>query len=161
VTDAPMACAVDSFPGGSTSSALIAITADDYNSFEGLLKNIQTAYSNGDLAKLHGFATPEMLGHFSEQLSSNSSRGVENKVEAVKIEQGDLSEVWSEAGLDYATSAMRFSMIDRPSRRDGRVKQFRHNRLGVILGLPLLKSRFPAFLGGFSRPCWRSLWPSL
>jgi predicted lipid-binding transport protein (Tim44 family) len=53
-----------------------------------------------------------MLGYFSEQLSANASRGVENKVEAVKLEQGDLSEAWSEAGLDYATVAMRFSMID-------------------------------------------------
>ena len=53
-----------------------------------------------------------MLGYFSEELSANASRGVENKVEAVKLEQGDLSEAWSEAGLDYATVAMRFSMID-------------------------------------------------
>ena len=30
----------------------------------------------------------------------------------VKLEQGDLSEAWSEAGLDYATVAMRFSMTD-------------------------------------------------
>ena len=56
--------------------------------------------------------TPEMLGYFSEELSANASRGVENKIEAVKLEQGDLSEAWSEAGLDYATVAMRFSMTD-------------------------------------------------
>lgn len=30
----------------------------------------------------------------------------------MKLEQGDLSEAWSEAGLDYATVAMRFSVID-------------------------------------------------
>jgi predicted lipid-binding transport protein (Tim44 family) len=34
----------------------------------------------------------------------------------VKLEQGDLSEAWSEAGLDYATVAMRFSMIDATHR---------------------------------------------
>jgi len=95
-----------------SSSALIAITADDYNAYESLLTGIQTAYSKGDLAGLRSLATPEMLGYFSEQLSGNASRGVENKVEAVKLEQGDLSEAWSEAGLDYATVAMRFSMID-------------------------------------------------
>jgi predicted lipid-binding transport protein (Tim44 family) len=53
-----------------------------------------------------------MLGYFSEELSGNASRGVENKIEVVKLEQGDLSEAWSEAGLDYATVAMRFSMTD-------------------------------------------------
>ena len=101
--------------GGSASgnaSAQLAITGDDYQAFEALLTDVQTAYGKGDLARMRGLATPEMLGYFSEELSGNASRGVENKVEAVKLEQGDLSEAWSEAGLDYATVAMRFSMID-------------------------------------------------
>lgn len=103
-------------------SAHLAITADDYTVFETLLADVQAAYSKGDLAKLRTFATPEMLGYFSEELSADASRGVENKVEAVKLEQGDLSEAWSEAGLDYATVAMRFSMIDvTRSLADGRI----------------------------------------
>ena len=93
-------------------SAQLAIAANDYQAFETLLTDVQAAYSKGDLARMRGLATPEMLGYFTEELSRNASRGVENKVEAVKLEQGDLSEAWSEAGLDYATVAMRFSMID-------------------------------------------------
>jgi len=111
LTEAPMARSSEPLLVGSA-SAQLAITAADYTTFETLLSDIQTAYGKGDLAKLRGLATPEMLGYFSEQLSANASRGVENKVEAVKLEQGDLSEAWSEAGLDYATVAMRFSMID-------------------------------------------------
>jgi predicted lipid-binding transport protein (Tim44 family) len=111
LTEAPMARSSEPLLVGSA-SAQLAITAGDYTTFETLLSDIQTAYGKGDLAKLRGLATPEMLGYFSEQLSANASRGVENKVEAVKLEQGDLSEAWSEAGLDYATVAMRFSMID-------------------------------------------------
>jgi predicted lipid-binding transport protein (Tim44 family) len=115
MTDAPMArpMALSGGPllvGGA--SAQVAITTEDYTTFETLLSDIQTAYGNGDLTRLRGLVTPEMLGYFSEQLSGNASRGLENKVEAVKLEQGDLSEAWSEAGLDYATVAMRFSMID-------------------------------------------------
>ena len=54
-----------------------------------------------------------MLGYFSEQLSANASRGVENKVEAVKLEQGDLSEAWSEEQAStYASVALRFSLLD-------------------------------------------------
>ena len=98
------------------SSAALAISAEDFNTFEAMLGEIQTAYSHGDLAKLRSLATPEMLGYFSEELSGNASRGVENKVEAVKLEQGDLSEAWSEAGVDYASVAMRFSMIDATRR---------------------------------------------
>ena len=72
----------------------------------------RVTFSKGDLAKLRTMVTPEMVGYFSEQLSANASRGVENKVDAVKLEQGDLSESWSEGGIDYASVAMRFSMID-------------------------------------------------
>lgn len=95
-----------------SASAQLAITAEDYTSFESLLADVQAAYSKGDLARMRALATPEMLGYFSEELSANASRGVENKIEAVKLEQGDLSEAWSEGGLDYATVAMRFSMTD-------------------------------------------------
>jgi len=77
-----------------------------------MLSDIQAAFSKGDLTKLRTMVTPEMLGYFSEQLSANASRGVENKVDAVKLEQGDLSESWNEGGIDYASVAMRFSMID-------------------------------------------------
>ena len=90
----------------------LALTEEDFKTFEKVLSDIQSAYSKGDLTTLRTLATPEMVGYFSEDLSANASRGVENKVEAVKLEQGDLSEAWSEGGMDYATVAMRFTMID-------------------------------------------------
>ena len=108
--------------GGGPASSPIAITKEDYDAFEHLLGDTQSAYSAGDLSKMRALATPEMLGYFSEQMSANASRGLENKVEAVKLEQGDLSEAWSEAGIDYATVAMRFSLIDYSRRlTDGAV----------------------------------------
>lgn len=100
----------------------LEIVAGDYDAFESLLVNVQAAYSAGDLAKLRTLATPEMLGYFSQDLSANASRGVENKVSDVKLEQGDLSEAWSEGAVEYATVAMRFSMIDvMRSVADGRI----------------------------------------
>lgn len=105
-----------------SASAAPAIAESDYKTFEALLGDVQAAYSAGDLTRLRSLATPEIVGYFSEQLSGNASRGVENKVESVKLEQGDLSEAWSEAGFDYATVAMRFSMIDATRRiADGRI----------------------------------------
>jgi predicted lipid-binding transport protein (Tim44 family) len=93
-------------------TADLGINEADYKAFEAVLVGVQAAYSAADLAKLRGLASPEIVGYFSEALSGNVSRGVENKVEAVKLEQGELSEAWSEAGLEYASIAMRFSMID-------------------------------------------------
>jgi predicted lipid-binding transport protein (Tim44 family) len=83
---------------------------------------VQDAWSRGDLAGLKRFATPEMVGYFSEELSANASRGVENRVEEVKLEQGDLSEAWQEGSVQYAAVAMRFSALDYDaSLSDGRV----------------------------------------
>jgi len=83
----------------------LEIVAADYDAFESLLINVQAAYSAGDLAKLRTLVTPEMLGYFTQDLSANASRGVENKVSDVKLEQGDLSEAWSEGSVDYACAS--------------------------------------------------------
>jgi predicted lipid-binding transport protein (Tim44 family) len=100
----------------------LAITAEDFNSFESALGEIQTAFSNGDLARLRTLVTPEMLGYFSEQLSAYASRGAENRVADVHLLQGDLSEAWQENGMQYATVAMRFSLLDwTVDRASGRV----------------------------------------
>ena len=66
--------------------------------------------------------TPEMLSYFSQDLADNAKQGLRNEVSDVKLLQGDLSEAWREGGSDYATVAMRFSMIDATlDRANGRV----------------------------------------
>jgi predicted lipid-binding transport protein (Tim44 family) len=99
--------------GGGTPSAPIEITPADYDAFEKLLGDIQAVYSNEDLNGLRQHLTPEMVSYFSEQLSENVSRGVVNKVSNVKLLQGDLAEAWRENGVDYASVAMRYSLVDR------------------------------------------------
>ena len=109
------------FGGGAPASEPIEIAKSDYDSFEHLLGDIQTAYSAEDLNALRARVTPEMLSYFSEQMSQNASRGLVNKVSGVHLEQGDLSEAWREGDSEYATVAMRFaltdSMVDRASGR--------------------------------------------
>jgi predicted lipid-binding transport protein (Tim44 family) len=62
---------------------------------------------------LRSRVTPEMLSYFAEQFADNASRGVQNRISGVKLEQGDLSEAWREDGAEYATVAMRFSLVDK------------------------------------------------
>ena len=100
----------------------IDVTPADFDVFERLLGEIQTDFSNEDLAALRGRVTPEMLSYFSEQLSDNASRGVVNKISGVKLLQGDLAEAWREGDADYATVAMRFGLVDRTvDRSSGRL----------------------------------------
>lgn len=99
----------------------VAIGPADYQQFEQLLQGIQAAWTAQDLNGLRAMVTPEMLSYFNEQLSEQASRGVRDMVSDVRLESGDLSQAWAERGTEYATVAMRFSMIDVTKDSTGRV----------------------------------------
>jgi predicted lipid-binding transport protein (Tim44 family) len=99
--------------GLGSSSAPLEILPADYEAFERLLSDIQAAWSNEDVAKLHTLATPEMVSYFTDDLQRNKARNVVNKVSGTKLLQGDLAESWREGDSDFASVAMRFSMIDK------------------------------------------------
>ena len=86
---------------------------EDFDTFERLLGEVQTAYGREDLGALRSRLTPEMLSYYSEELSENASRGVVNEISDVKLLQGDLSEAWREGDREYASVAMRYSLKDR------------------------------------------------
>ena len=99
--------------GLGSGSAPLEILPADYEAFERLLSDIQAAWSNEDVAKLHTLATPEMVSYFTGDLEANRARNVVNKVSGTKLLQGDLAEAWREGDTDFASVAMRFSMVDK------------------------------------------------
>jgi predicted lipid-binding transport protein (Tim44 family) len=108
--------------GLGSGSAPLEIAPADYEAFERLLGEIQAAWSNEDVARLHTLATPEMVSYFSRDLEANRARNVVNKVSGTRLLQGDLAEAWREGETDFASVAMRFSMIDKTiDRATGRV----------------------------------------
>jgi predicted lipid-binding transport protein (Tim44 family) len=108
--------------GVGSNSAPLEILPADYEAFERLLGDIQDAWSNEDIARLHTLATPEMVSYFTGDLDANRARNVVNKVSATKLLQGDLAEAWREGDTDYASVAMRYSLIDKTvDRASGRL----------------------------------------
>jgi predicted lipid-binding transport protein (Tim44 family) len=108
--------------GLGSGSAPLEIGPADYEAFERLLGDVQAAWSNEDVARLHTLATPEMVSYFTRDLQENKARNQVNKVSDVKLLQGDLAEAWREGDTDYATVAMRFSLADTTlDRNTGRV----------------------------------------
>ena len=99
--------------GLGSGSAPLEIGPSDYEAFERLLGETQAAWSDEDVAKLHTLATPEMVSYFTRDLAANKARNQINKVSGTKLLQGDLAEAWREGDTDYASVAMRFSMIDK------------------------------------------------
>src|SRR4051794_19738777 len=102
---------------GSGGAAPLEILPADYETFERLLGEIQAAWSNEDVAKLHTLATPEMVSYFTKDLEENKANNDVNKVTNVKLLQGDLAEAWREGETDFASVAMRFSLVDKTLER--------------------------------------------
>ncbi len=108
--------------GLGSGSAPLEILPADYEAFERLLGEIQAAWSNEDVARLHTLATPEMVSYFTKDLEANRATNDINKVSDVKLLQGDLAEAWREGDTDYASVAMRYSLVDKTlDRTNGRL----------------------------------------
>jgi predicted lipid-binding transport protein (Tim44 family) len=99
--------------GLGSGSAPLEILPADYEAFERLLGEVQDAWSDEDVARLHTLATPEMVSYFTRDLDANKARSVVNKVSGTKLLQGDLAEAWREGDTDYASVALRYSLVDK------------------------------------------------
>jgi predicted lipid-binding transport protein (Tim44 family) len=103
--------------GLGSGSAPLEIQPADYEAFERLLGEVQAAWSNEDVTTLGQLATPEMVSYFAKDLAENKARNDINKVSDVKLLQGDLAEAWREGDTDYASVALRFSLVDKTLER--------------------------------------------
>ena len=102
--------------------APVQIGPSDYAEFERALVEIQTAYGREDMNALTHMATTEMVRYFGSDLEADRSKGLRNQVSDPKLLQGDLAESWREGPAEYATVAMRFSVVDATvERATGRV----------------------------------------
>jgi predicted lipid-binding transport protein (Tim44 family) len=99
----------------------LQIEAADYEAFGRSLVAVNEAWSCQDNGTLRRLSTPEMERYFAQDLSDLRARGWTNVTRDVRLEAGDLAEAWTENGQDYATVAMRFSLIDVTTDSAGRV----------------------------------------
>ena len=84
----------------------------DFLAFERALKEINAAWSRQDICGMQAMCTAEMVQYFADDLARLASRGLRNRTSDVVLEQGDLAEAWREGERDYASVAMRFSLVD-------------------------------------------------
>ena len=98
-------------------SDAVGIEPKDFDAFEASLKAVNAAWDREDLGGLRAVATPEMVGYFGEELAKNAGRGLHDRVSDVTLLQGDLAEAWREGSTDYASVAMRFSLVNALTER--------------------------------------------
>ncbi len=99
----------------------LQLTPADRQAFAQCLTYVQQAWGAGDLRTISQAATPELMGYFQDQLNTLNRQGLHNRVSDVQVETMELSEAWSEGDTDFATVAMRFSMIDVTEDTQGRI----------------------------------------
>jgi predicted lipid-binding transport protein (Tim44 family) len=116
-------------PSTATPSAAIQVTPADFQAFEAALQRINEAWNRQDEAGMRAVVTPEMLRYFGDDLADLDRRGLRNETRDIRLEQGDLAEAWREGTREFATVAMRFSMVDVTRRvSDGAVVEGDPNR---------------------------------
>lgn len=98
--------------GGRAAARPLQVGQSDFAAFEKSLVQINQAWSAQDVSALRRLTTPEMARYFEGDLRDLAARGWRNQTSDVRLEAGDLAEAWSEDGVDYATVAMRFSLVD-------------------------------------------------
>jgi predicted lipid-binding transport protein (Tim44 family) len=99
-------------PAAGAAAAAVTLSEADFDAFERTLTEVNAAWSRQDLPGLQRVATPEMVQYFADDMADLASRGLRNETHDVKLEQGDLSEAWREGKREFASVAMRFSMVD-------------------------------------------------
>ena len=105
----------DPFAGGpmvSTLSPGSVVSSEDAAKFRQMLMDVQAGWSKQDLDALKRLTTPEMLHYFSNALSENTSKDVENHVEDIGVLQAEVRESWTEDSKDYATVLLRWKARD-------------------------------------------------
>ncbi len=109
---------------------------DDFGAFEKLLGDVQMAYSREDVPALRALLTPEMASYMEGDLSDNEAKGVVNRLDNVKLMQGDLSEAWRETSGEYATVAMRYAISDAlVDRKSGKTLEGDIAKIGEVTEL--------------------------
>jgi predicted lipid-binding transport protein (Tim44 family) len=98
--------------GMGAAAAPVQVNPSDFQAFEALLRDVNAAWSRRDMAGFGRLATPEMNSYFAQDMRDLDARGWRNEARDLKLEQGDLAEAWREGNTEYATVAMRFSLVD-------------------------------------------------
>lgn len=91
----------------------LTLVAEDFAAFEKVLSGVHEAFAKEDHTALRQFATEEMADYFAQDIAQNVRENRALRLSDVRLEQGDLAEAWKEPNAEYATVAMRFSMIEQ------------------------------------------------
>lgn len=77
-----------------------------------VFSEVQQALGRGDVGSVRDRLAPEMQAVLQAQIDRLHSARRTNRVERIVVRRAEVSEAWQESGQDWATVALRASMLD-------------------------------------------------
>mgnify|MGYP001593158383 FL=1 len=82
---------------------------------------VQGAWTRGDLGLVRNAVSPDTLGILQQDLDQLKKRREVNRLENISVRGVDLTEVWNESGVDYATVCFRANLLDYNTDETGKI----------------------------------------
>ena len=87
-------------------SAQFVKTAQD------LFFKIQGAWNREDTTTLHSICGSELMQTWEQELASLRSRGQKNRMDNIALRESEITEAWTESGIDYITVRLHANLLD-------------------------------------------------
>lgn len=86
-----------------------------------LFFKVQGAWTRADLGRIQNIVTPEMLQILQGDLDALKARGEVNRLENIAVREVEVTEAWSEGGMEYATVRFLANLLDYHANEAGKV----------------------------------------
>ena len=77
-----------------------------------LFFKIQGAWNREDTNTLHSLCGFELMQTWDQELASLSARGQKNRMDNIALRESEITEAWTESGIDYITVRLRANLLD-------------------------------------------------
>ena len=73
---------------------------------------VQGAWNREDTATLRSLCGPELMQTWEGELANLRARGHKNRMDNIALRESDITEAWTESGVDYLTTRFRANLLD-------------------------------------------------
>ena len=77
-----------------------------------LFFKIQGAWNREDTTTLRSLCGPELMQTWDQELASLHARGQKNRMDNIALRESEITEAWTESGIDYITVRLRANLLD-------------------------------------------------
>jgi len=77
-----------------------------------LFFKIQGAWNREDMTTLHSLCGSELMQTWDEELAKLRARGERNRMDNIALRESEITEAWTETGVDYITVRLHANLLD-------------------------------------------------